>query len=327
MVDHTNQVVANIINETAFGSGFPGGAAAYDEHAAANNEGDPMQAPYMNGNITMPLAVKNRLFKPQVGANMGSVQVFDNGLITAPQTFSQFIQSDRWPDAIINGYDVAAVPKDGFSKAVHWENAANVLYDIFGVMPIKWLLTLDRGENDENQPFPKQDTTVTFYNSATSAIGYDADAGFSGTQPLVNNDIAITLDKNGAGAIDLKWSKAVVMIEAILNKKGEFGQDNIKYPFAIDYNIEIDLTFRDYNAILLETTLAVASLGDWDFSIDFDKNNLTTPVTKNILTMDNMFVKESNVSELPEFGLFEYTLNLVPGDTFVHTTDLLLASG
>ena len=103
----------------------------------------------------------------------------------------------------------------------------------------------------------------------------------------------------------------------------------IKYPWALDYEIELDLTFFDYDAILLETKVARASLEDWDLVMDLDTLNVgaTHPIQKNILTINDLIVQSGSVAKIPEMGVFEHNLKLVPGDNFLHTSDLLLASG
>ena len=314
MVDTTLNVVANILAESNYGGGD--GGAAYAKTAMDDNDGVPMQAPYDSG-IDMPLALKGRKVIKPLGLNMGARKWFDNGIRTPPTSFTQYVQDDRWVDAIINGYTLAAIPLDNFSQCIHWENA-NLIYDVFGVMPTKWTLDLDRGTNEEDQPFPKQITDIQYFNSATSGA-YTVDSGFDTSQPQVNDDFSFTLTGSGSGAVALKWTKATVMIEAILNKKGTIGEAEVKYPYAIDYNIEVDLTFWDYDAILIEPLQTVATLEDWDLVMDLGT------LTKDTLTIDNLFVAETDIHKFPEFGMIERSIKLTPGDAFVHTTDLTLA--
>lgn len=328
MVRHTNEVVANILLESKFGrGGVSGSDANYAKVALGNNAGTPMQMPF--GAIDMPMALVNRMFIKQIGKKMGSRIVFDNGSIMPEITLPQYFQDDRWLDALINGYTDGAVPIDTFTNAIHWENGDHK-EDVFGVMPNKGVLTFDRGDNSENQPIPRQDTTLQYLNSATSAIEFSSDGGFATIQPLINKDVSFTLTGSGSGAIALKWSKAIVMIAAIASKKGTIGDGGeIKYPWALDYEIELDLTFFDYDAILLEPKVAIASMEDWDLVMDLDTLNVggTHPIIKNILTINDLIVKESSVAKIPEMGVFEHNVKLMPGPNFLHTSDLLLASG
>lgn len=326
MVRHTFEVVANILDETKFGvGGVSGSDLNYNKNAIGNNSGVPMQMPF--GAIDMPFALVNRAFIKQIGQKMGSRIVFDNGSIMPEITLPQYLQDDRWLDSLINGFTDGAVPIDTFTKAIHWENGDHK-EDVFGVMPNKTVITFDRGDNTENQPIPRQDTTLQFFNSATSSTAFDSDAGFSTLQPLINKDMDFTFTGSSSGAITPKWTKAIVDIAAIASKKGTIGDGGeIKYPWALDYEIDVDLTFFDYDAILLETKVATASLEDWDLVMDLDTRNLTTPITKNILTINDLIVKESSIAKIPEMGVFEHNVKLMPGPNFLHTADLLLASG
>lgn len=316
MADHTKDVVANIIAEAKFGSGAIGGVAAYEKHAFANNEGDPMQAP--PDSIDMHMATINRAYRKLIGRKMGAVAVFDNGILTPGRTFTQYVQDDRWINGLINGYSAGAIPLDGFSHAIHWQNGSNHGEDVFGVMPTKWVLDLEKTENEEQQPFPMQVTDTGFLNSATSGIQFSSDKGFKQTQPLVNSNFTILMDRDGTNAIDLIWRKLTVDIGIVTNKDGTIGQDEIRYPYAKDYEISIDLTFWAYNAILLQPKVVTASLLDWDFTLTM------AGLGKPALKIDNLFVNTSNITSMPEFGLFNYEINLIPGDTFDHTADLTL---
>lgn len=317
MARHTSEIVANIIPEAKYGSGSTGGAAAYEKHAFVDDEGDPMQSPFSG--IDLPMATINRAFVKQIGGNMGSRMVFDNGILTPEVTFDQYVQDDRWIDSLINGYDAGAIPKDGFSHAIHWENGDH-LEDVFGVMPVRWRLDLDRGNNEGNQPFPKQSTTVSYFNTVTSTEEYGSESpgGFNTAQPLVNSNFAIVLDKDGESAIDLVWKKLTVDIAMITNKEGAIGQEESRYPFALDYEISVKLDFYTYNAVLIEPKVVTASLQDLDFTLTM------TGLTEPALKIDNLFVKSSNVATAPEHGLFLHSMELVPGDTFVHTANLTL---
>lgn len=326
MVRHTFEVVANVLDESKFGrGGVSGSDANYAKVPLGQNAGTPMQMPF--GAIDMPMAIINRMFIKQIGQKMGSRIVFDNGSIMPEITLPQYIQDDRWLDALINGYTDGAVPIDTFTKAIHWENGDHK-EDVFGIIPNKTVLTFDRGDNSENQPIPRQDSTLQFLNSATSSVEFSVDKGFSALQPLINKDIDFTLTGSGSGAINLKWSKAIVTIAVIASKKGTIGDGGeIKYPWALDYEIDVDLTFFDYDAILLETKVAIGSVEDWDLVMDLDTRNLAIPITKNILTINDLIVKDSSVAKIPEMGVFEHNVKLMPGPNFLHTSDLLLASG
>ena len=159
MVDHTKDVVANIILEPGgYASGSTGGTPAYNEHPFADDEGDPMQAPFVN--VTMPLQTKDREIIKPIGNTMGKNVLWDKGIFNLPTSPEQYVQNDRWPDAIVNGMASATIPS--MSYAVHWETAQHK-EDAFGIFPVEWLLNLEKGERERNV-WPKQTTKLNYFS-------------------------------------------------------------------------------------------------------------------------------------------------------------------
>lgn len=308
MADHTKDVVANIIAETNIGGGQAG--AAYSKAALGDNVGDPMQAPYKGAGIEMQMAEINREFVGQIGTDLGEKQVVDNGLIVTERVWTQFLQDDRWPDAIVNTLAAAGLPSQTFAS--HWENVGNHKEDVFGIYPIIWNLELTPRE------FPKQITTLRFVDSATSAQVYSTDKGFSVVKPVVNNDITITIAALG----DLKWRKARFHLGVFRNDEPEITEEVVKYPLAEELDIQVDLTFVDYTASLLDIKDAIAATTDHTVVLTMGA------IANETLTLANLIVKpeSSNIIAFPEKGLFMYEMSLVPGKTFDFSNDITLAT-
>lgn len=306
MADHTKDVVANIIAETNIGGGQAG--AAYAKTALGDDVGVPMQAPYQGAGIDMLIKEINREFVGQIGTSLGEKQVVDNGIITTEKVWAQFLQDDRWPDAIVNTLAAAGLPSQTFAS--HWENIGNHKEDVFGIYPIIWNLEL------APRTFPKQITTVRFFDSAISSQVYTTDKGFSTTKPIVNNDITISIAELG----DLKWRKARFHLGVFRNDDPEIVEEAVKYPLAEDLDIQVDLTFMDFHASLLDITDAIASVTDHDVVLTMGA------IDNETLTLNDLIVKpeSSNIQVYPEKGLFMYEMSLVPGPNFAFATDITL---
>ena len=309
MVDHTVGIVANIDIETNFGGGVAG--AIYSEATLAQDMGNPMQAPF--GSLDMPFMVKDRMYAKLMGMGAGSVKIFNKGELTPQVTFEQYIQNDRWLDAFVTNITQTLPALPDHSFCLHWENGIRHKEDVYGIIPINIKLALEKGS--EENIFPRQTTDVSFFASKTAVAADYTESGFDLTQPVVNDDVELTIAGFTSG--DLKWEKIDVLMGYIFNKQGTIGNTKNKYPYSVDLELSVDLAFWDYDADLLDTQ--EASPTDHDVTIKLGTAGGT--LTKNTLKTHDLVVNTSNVNAFPEFGLFKYEINLIPGNNFVLADD------
>jgi len=235
--------------------------------------------------------------------------VYPDGKEVIDGEVENHLQASTWLTNIMLGA-AGAIPTTSYT--FHWQHkplATDLgrVFESYGVLAKKWHLSV---VNDEKK-LPTQTTTFLAYDTKTETGGADAvvtdydKLAFLTTAPCLSRDVTITIE--GAA---VKYKTLDVDIEKIFDTVIEAGGTTNLQPRIVEYKVEIAITFQDPLDTIAAHELVEADTAAIDVVI-----TMAAPMSKT-LTASNMRVDTADNEQLPEFGMVDRTLKLVPNTGF-----------
>lgn len=258
---------------------------------------------------TMPYVKWSRLEVKSMGDDEYARVVYPDGKTVINGEVENHLQAKTWLTQIMQGI-AGAIPE--YSYTFHWQHQATEaahgrVFESYGCIPVKWHLSVT---NDEKK-LPTQTTTFLPYDTKTETGGADAvvagydKLAFLTTSPCISRDV--TLQIEGAA---IKYKTLDVDIEKVVDTVIEGGSTVDLQPRIVEYKVSVEVTFQDpLDAIAIheQTEADTAAL---DVIV-----TMAAPMTA-VLTASNMRVDEADNEKLPDFGMVDRKLKLVPNTGF-----------
>jgi len=292
--DHTVDTWFKMEEETNYAEG--GGSSEYDATLAALVSEFTIACAFPRGDLTMPYTVFDREEVRGVGDDEETVHLFNKDKTKKDCSTKHFLQNKVFIVAAISA--TAGLP--GTSYWMHWQKPEGD-FESFGMVVQEYTFEAS-GVGD----FPTESIKWHYYSVDDGAANFAKEA-FVETQPMTMKDIVLNIE-----AADVIY-KSISL--AITNEFEEFKQGGAwenKKPRLLNRNYELSLTFQSPQSGLVSDPSEEAV----DDTLDVIINIGTVANSGWLVTLNNMYVKESNIEHIPEFGMYEYTLTLGIGEGF-----------
>jgi len=283
MVVHTKDYKMSYLVET----NYAGGDAGLEFACTPLDAGDVANVTAFHipsGSISYPYREYEKEKVKSAGMAVGTNAEFIKGYSYKDCSLPMF----QWTDVFLD----AAIDVDGTyaSYLIHVEDGTDH-FDACGAMVKKWELS---AKGDE---FPTETVDFIYYDVVDS-VAVTTHPAFTTTQPGVFKDITVSIGGHLIGDL--------TEITATIEKEYQDVMVAGKYPRAktevVAITSKIELKFMSDTADNL--------IYDPREAIDTHAVIITRLAALKDLTISSMSVTESNVNEVPEFGLWEHSITL-----------------
>jgi hypothetical protein len=223
-----------------YASGQAGAAYGMDEFAT----GELTAMDHPTGPFTMPFVPPKRTEHRAIGQDIADAQLWTAGKLFKRGQMSLFYSVSTWLRKAI-GYEThfqkavfGAIPSKTF--ALHYDSGEDE-YQFFGCLIDDYTLHINAADD-----YVTQDIGFFCYDMDTTITAVTA-VPFSTTRPHYPSEFTITLTDQG-GALALEIMELHLNIKPMFDKNREQSSLNVKYPRLTDRKIEMDVTFRAYDA-------------------------------------------------------------------------------